>query len=195
MKGCQRMNSPTSISQQSRPNRRTGTGDERQVQERASKEINSQRWRWRRAIPMELEHNHVALQTTHCSSFRRPATSPTLGNSVEKSTARQGMGGQTAKILVARNVLIPAMIIVDTDVENQMNQLKKQQSGFTLVEIAIVLVIIGLLLGGVLKGQELINSAKVKNMMGDFRTVSTPGLCVPGSFQGLPRRPVIRTAE
>lgn len=51
--------------------------------------------------------------------------------------------------------------------------MKNQQSGFTLVEIAIVLVIIGLLLGGVLKGQELINSAKVKNMVGDFRTVSS----------------------
>ncbi len=34
--------------------------------------------------------------------------------------------------------------------------------GFTLVEIAIVLVIIGLLLGGILKGQELINNAKVR---------------------------------
>jgi prepilin-type N-terminal cleavage/methylation domain-containing protein len=53
------------------------------------------------------------------------------------------------------------------------SQLKKRQTGFTLVEIAIVLVIIGLLLGGVLKGQELIHSAKVKNMIGDFRTVST----------------------
>src|SRR5512145_2416226 len=50
--------------------------------------------------------------------------------------------------------------------------MKKQQGGFTLVEIAIVLVIIGLLLGGVLKGQELINSAKVKNMINDFRTTS-----------------------
>jgi prepilin-type N-terminal cleavage/methylation domain-containing protein len=47
----------------------------------------------------------------------------------------------------------------------------KKQSGFTLVEIAIVLVIIGLLLGGVLKGQELINSAKVKNFAQDFRQV------------------------
>ncbi|RLJ63755.1 prepilin-type N-terminal cleavage/methylation domain-containing protein [Sulfurisoma sediminicola] len=47
----------------------------------------------------------------------------------------------------------------------------RKQQGFTLVEIAIVLVIIGLLLGGVLKGQELINSAKVKNFAQDFRNV------------------------
>ncbi len=40
----------------------------------------------------------------------------------------------------------------------------KKQAGFTLVEIAIVLVIIGLLLGGILKGQELINSARVRNL-------------------------------
>lgn len=39
---------------------------------------------------------------------------------------------------------------------------KNTQSGFTLIEIAIVLVIIGLLLGGVLKGQELINTARVR---------------------------------
>jgi prepilin-type N-terminal cleavage/methylation domain-containing protein len=49
--------------------------------------------------------------------------------------------------------------------------MKKTQTGFTLIELAIVLVIIGLLLGGVLKGQELINSAKVKNMARDFQNV------------------------
>jgi prepilin-type N-terminal cleavage/methylation domain-containing protein len=49
--------------------------------------------------------------------------------------------------------------------------MKNKQSGFTLIEIAIVLVIIGLLLGGVLKGQELINSAKVKNLATDFKNV------------------------
>jgi prepilin-type N-terminal cleavage/methylation domain-containing protein len=41
----------------------------------------------------------------------------------------------------------------------------KRTQGFTLIEIAIVLVIIGLLLGGVLKGQELITSARVRNMI------------------------------
>ncbi|HHJ35020.1 MAG TPA: prepilin-type N-terminal cleavage/methylation domain-containing protein [Gammaproteobacteria bacterium] len=39
---------------------------------------------------------------------------------------------------------------------------RSKQGGFTLIEIAIVLVIIGLLLGGVLKGQELINTARVR---------------------------------
>ena len=43
--------------------------------------------------------------------------------------------------------------------------MQKRQAGFTLIEIAIVLVIIGLLLGGVLKGQELITSARVRNLI------------------------------
>jgi len=46
------------------------------------------------------------------------------------------------------------------------------QRGFTLVEIAIVLVIIGLLLGGILKGQEMIAQAKIKNVIADFSGVS-----------------------
>lgn len=44
----------------------------------------------------------------------------------------------------------------------------RQQSGFTLVEIAIVLVIIGLLLGGILKGQELIENSRVTNAVNDI---------------------------
>ena len=43
--------------------------------------------------------------------------------------------------------------------------MQKRQQGFTLIEIAIVLVIIGLLLGGVLKGQELIQNARVRNII------------------------------
>jgi prepilin-type N-terminal cleavage/methylation domain-containing protein len=39
-----------------------------------------------------------------------------------------------------------------------------EQSGFTLVEIAIVMVIIGLLVGGVLKGHAMIENAKVKRI-------------------------------
>ena len=64
--------------------------------------------------------------------------------------------------------------------------MRSKQSGFTLVEIAIVLVIIGLLLGGVLKGQELINSAKVKNMINDFRTVSSLVYSYQDRFKSFP---------
>ena len=46
-----------------------------------------------------------------------------------------------------------------------MSYITNKQDGFTLVEIAIVLVIIGVLLGGVLKGQELIKSAQVRNLI------------------------------
>ena len=64
--------------------------------------------------------------------------------------------------------------------------MNKQQSGFTLVEIAIVLVIIGLLLGGVLKGQELINSAKVKRLIEDFRSYSTMVYAYQDRFKSMP---------
>jgi prepilin-type N-terminal cleavage/methylation domain-containing protein len=64
--------------------------------------------------------------------------------------------------------------------------MKSQQSGFTLVEIAIVLVIIGLLLGGILKGQELINSAKVKNIANDFRVIPTYIYAYQDKFRALP---------
>jgi len=64
--------------------------------------------------------------------------------------------------------------------------MKRNQSGFTLIEIAIVLVIIGLLLGGVLKGQELINSAKVKNLAGDFKNVPVYIYAYQDKYKALP---------
>jgi prepilin-type N-terminal cleavage/methylation domain-containing protein len=64
--------------------------------------------------------------------------------------------------------------------------MKKTQTGFTLIELAIVLVIIGLLLGGVLKGQELINSAKVKNLAADFRNVPVYIYGYQDKFKAMP---------
>ena len=64
--------------------------------------------------------------------------------------------------------------------------MKKPQTGFTLVEIAIVLLIVGLLLGGVLKGQELIDSAKAKNLAQDLRSIPAMVHAYQDKFRALP---------
>ena len=64
--------------------------------------------------------------------------------------------------------------------------MKRNQSGFTLIEIAIVLVIIGLLLGGVLKGTEMINQAKIKNAISDFNGVQAAFYGYQDRFKAMP---------
>jgi prepilin-type N-terminal cleavage/methylation domain-containing protein len=64
--------------------------------------------------------------------------------------------------------------------------MRKQQSGFTLIEIAIVLVIIGLLLGGVLKGQELITSARVRNLISTQDGIKAAYFGFQDRYRGLP---------
>ncbi|HEX9673366.1 MAG TPA: prepilin-type N-terminal cleavage/methylation domain-containing protein [Burkholderiales bacterium] len=62
----------------------------------------------------------------------------------------------------------------------------RKQTGFTLIEIAIVLVIIGLLLGGVLKGQELITSARVRNLISQQDGVKAAYFGFLDRFRSLP---------
>ncbi len=62
----------------------------------------------------------------------------------------------------------------------------RKQEGFTLIEIAIVLVIIGLLLGGVLKGQELITSARVRNLISQQDGVKAAYFGFLDRFRALP---------
>jgi prepilin-type N-terminal cleavage/methylation domain-containing protein len=64
--------------------------------------------------------------------------------------------------------------------------MKRKQIGFTLVEIAIVLVIIGLLLGGILKGQEMITQAKIKNVVADMSGVSAALYGYQDRYKALP---------
>src|SRR5712671_5490018 len=64
--------------------------------------------------------------------------------------------------------------------------MKKTSKGFTLVEIAIVLVIIGLLLGGILKGQEMITQAKIKNVIADMSGVSAAMYGYQDRYKSLP---------
>jgi prepilin-type N-terminal cleavage/methylation domain-containing protein len=65
-------------------------------------------------------------------------------------------------------------------------QTKHRQSGFTLVEIAIVLVIIGLLLGGILKGQEMITQARIKNVVNDFNGITAAYFSYQDRYKAAP---------
>ena len=64
--------------------------------------------------------------------------------------------------------------------------MRKQQQGFTLIEIAIVLVIIGLLLGGVLKGQELIQNARVRNVIAQQDGIKAAFFGFQDRYRGIP---------
>ena len=62
----------------------------------------------------------------------------------------------------------------------------KRQSGFTLVEIAIVLVVIGLLLGGVLKGQELVLNSQIRNAISEYNNVASALFAYQDRYRQLP---------
>ncbi len=58
--------------------------------------------------------------------------------------------------------------------------------GFTLIEIAIVLVIVGLLLGGVIKGQELIRAARVRSLISEQEGVKAAFFGFQDRYKAVP---------
>lgn len=62
----------------------------------------------------------------------------------------------------------------------------KKSKGFTLIEMAIVLAIIGLLMTGVLKGQELIKNGQSHRMLQDIRQIQTAIYSYQDRYKMLP---------
>lgn len=62
----------------------------------------------------------------------------------------------------------------------------RKEQGFTLVEIAIVLVIIGLLIGGVLKGQQMITNAKISKVENDYKSITAAILAYQDRYGVMP---------
>lgn len=62
----------------------------------------------------------------------------------------------------------------------------RSQAGFTLVELAIVMIIIGLLIGGILKGQELIANAQVTATASQIKAVEAALNTFDDSYSAMP---------
>jgi len=62
----------------------------------------------------------------------------------------------------------------------------RSQAGFTLVELAIVMIIIGLLIGGVLKGQELIGNAQTTATVAQVKAMEAATSTFRDTYASLP---------
>ena len=63
---------------------------------------------------------------------------------------------------------------------------RHNKSGFTLIELSIVLVIIGLIVGGILVGQDLIKSAEMRNLASQLRQYQVATSTFRGKYNEIP---------
>jgi prepilin-type N-terminal cleavage/methylation domain-containing protein len=61
-----------------------------------------------------------------------------------------------------------------------------KENGFTLVELAIVMIIIGLLIGGILKGQELVESARINATVAQIKGIQAGIATFKDKYNALP---------
>lgn len=65
-------------------------------------------------------------------------------------------------------------------------KIKKSEAGFTLVELAIVMIIIGLLIGGILKGQELVANAQITATIAQIKGIDSALSTFRDKYSALP---------
>jgi prepilin-type N-terminal cleavage/methylation domain-containing protein len=70
--------------------------------------------------------------------------------------------------------------------KNLVQTVRTDEQGFTLVELAVVMVIIGVLIGGILKGQELITNARVTSTISQFEALSAAKNDFQNQYSALP---------
>ncbi len=98
--------------------------------------------------------------------FKSPISSPFKGPCEISDESRVKSSGEISRIGLRKN--------------------QCAQAGFSLVEIAIVLVIVGLILGGVFKGQALIDSARVRSLSTDVSGIRAAWYSFQDRYRSIP---------
>ena len=70
--------------------------------------------------------------------------------------------------------------------ESAFNRRKSKKSGLPMIQMTSITVILGLLLGGILKGQEMITQAKIKNVINDFNGITVAITSYQDRYRALP---------
>lgn len=80
-------------------------------------------------------------------------------------------------------LLHPAMVLINP---NMYRHQMTRKNGFTLIELSIVLVIIGLIVGGVLVGKDLIAAASLRSTLSQYQEFNTATNTFKLKYTGLP---------
>lgn len=67
-----------------------------------------------------------------------------------------------------------------------MHESVQNEKGFTLVELAVVMIIIGLLIGGILKGQEMISNAQVTATVAQMKGIEAAASTFRDQYDAFP---------
>ncbi len=67
-----------------------------------------------------------------------------------------------------------------------MTKSHRSRAGFTIIELSIVVVILGLLTGGILMGQSLIRGAEIKSVISDFQKYQSAAKQFRDQYNALP---------